>query len=327
MKIIAFFNNKGGVGKTTLVYHLAWMMSELGHNTLVVDLDPQANLSSMFLSNEVLANRIEEKKTIMSALQPLISGIGDIKDADLEIINPNLHLIIGDLALATYEDRLSDSWQKTLGGDQVAFRNISAFYRIIKKAGKNINADTIFIDIGPNLGAINRAALIAADSIIIPVSADLFSIQGMTNLGGALKKWRKDWRKRFDENEDKTLDIPVGNMLTLGYILSQHGVREARPVQAYLKWAKRIPLVYRKDILEQEDIDENIEIEIEGDEYCLGQLKHYRSLMPMAMEANKPIFLLKPADGAIGAHFNIVKDVYNDFKQIVSTILGKIENL
>jgi len=52
MKTIAFFNNKGGVGKTTLVYHIAWMMSELGHNVLAADLDPQANLSSMFLSEE-----------------------------------------------------------------------------------------------------------------------------------------------------------------------------------------------------------------------------------------------------------------------------------
>jgi chromosome partitioning protein len=323
MKIVAFFNNKGGVGKTTLVYHLAWMMSELGKTVVVADLDPQANLSAMFLSNDILANRIEDKKTIMSALQPLISGTGDVSEVNLETMNQNLHLIIGDLALASYEDRLSDSWQKTLGGDQVAFRNISAFYRIIKKAGESVDADIILIDVGPNLGAINRAALIAADSIIIPVSADLFSIQGMTNLGNALKKWRKDWRKRFEENEDADLEIPMGKMETSGYILSQHGVRASRPVQAYLKWAKRIPIVYRKDILGL-DIDENQEIKIEGDEYCLGLLKHYQSLMPMSMEVNKPIFMLKPGDGAIGAHFNAVRKVYDDFKEIAMVVFQKL---
>jgi chromosome partitioning protein len=324
MKIIAFFNNKGGVGKTTLVYHLAWMMSELGKMVVVADLDPQASLSAMFLSNDTLANRVEEKKTILSALQPLISGTGDVNDVYLETMNQNLHLIIGDLALAAYEDRLSDSWQKTLGGDQVAFRNISAFYRIIKKAAESVEADIILIDVGPNLGAINRAALIAADSIIIPVSADLFSIQGMSNLGNALKKWRKDWRKRVEENEDKSLDIPLGEMETSGYILSQHGVRASRPVQAYLKWAKRIPIVFRKDVLEL-DIDENQEIKIEGDEYCLGLLKHYQSLMPMSMEVNKPIFMLKPGDGAIGAHFNAVRKVYDDFKEIALTIFEKLK--
>ena len=54
MKTIVFFNNKGGVGKTTLVYHIAWMMKELGEKVLAADLDPQANLSSMFLDEERL---------------------------------------------------------------------------------------------------------------------------------------------------------------------------------------------------------------------------------------------------------------------------------
>jgi cellulose biosynthesis protein BcsQ len=324
MKIVAFFNNKGGVGKTTLVYHLAWMMSELGHNTLVVDLDPQANLSSMFLSNDVLVKRTEDKKTIMAALQPMVVGIGDIQMPYLEQINLFLHLIIGDLNLATYEDSLSESWTQTLAGRENHFRNISSFYRIIKMAAEEKQADYVFIDVGPNLGAINRAALIAADTIIIPVSADLFSIQGMANLGSSLNKWRKDWTKRLDENTNTALELPKGKMNTSGYILSQHGVRESRPVQAYLKWAKRIPIIYRKDILNLK-IDENEEIKIEGDEYCLGQLKHYRSLMPMAMEVNKPIFMLKPGDGAIGAHFNAVKEVYEDFKKITLSILHKLD--
>jgi cellulose biosynthesis protein BcsQ len=54
--VIAFFNNKGGVGKTSLVYHLAWMYRDLGLNVLAADLDPQANLTSAFLDEE----RLEE---------------------------------------------------------------------------------------------------------------------------------------------------------------------------------------------------------------------------------------------------------------------------
>ena len=205
MKIIAFFNNKGGVGKTTLVYHLAWMMSELRKTVVVVDLDPQANLSSMFLSNATLANRIEDKKSIMQALQPIISGTGDVQMPYIESMDQYLHLIIGDLSLATYEDSLSESWSQTLTGSEKHFRNMSSFYRIIKMAADEKEADYVFVDIGPNLGAINRAALISADTLIIPVAADLFSIQGMTNLGNSLKKWRKDWKKRLDENESEKI--------------------------------------------------------------------------------------------------------------------------
>jgi chromosome partitioning protein len=56
MKTIAFFNNKGGVGKTSLVYHLAWMYADLGLSVIAADFDPQANLTSMFLEDD----RLEE---------------------------------------------------------------------------------------------------------------------------------------------------------------------------------------------------------------------------------------------------------------------------
>ena len=84
MKTIAFFNNKGGVGKTTLVYHLAWMCSELDKRVIVADLDPQSNLSVMLLGEnklEGLWNPDEpgQKNTIESDIAPLFKGIGDIE--------------------------------------------------------------------------------------------------------------------------------------------------------------------------------------------------------------------------------------------------------
>ncbi|MEY4903341.1 MAG: Sporulation initiation inhibitor protein Soj, partial [Bacteroidota bacterium] len=231
MKIIAFFNNKGGVGKTTLVYHLAWMMSELGKMVVVADLDPQANLSAMFLSNDTLANRIEDKKSVIEALRPRMKGIGDINEAHLERIDNNLYLLIGDLALSTFEDKLSRSWNDCLNREEGAFLDVSAFYRICKNAAQQVEADIVLVDVGPNLGAINRTALIAADSIIVPVAADLFSIQGMSNLGKTLVNWRAEWQDRLSRNPTPDeLVLPKGNAHSLGYILSQHGVRASRPV-------------------------------------------------------------------------------------------------
>ena len=113
MKIIAFFNNKGGVGKTSLVYHLAWMYSEMNFNIIAADLDPQANLSSMFLNEERLEEvwpDDEHPHTILGALRPIIRGIGDIQEPHVEEIRENLGLVIGDLGLSQFEDRLSSSW-------------------------------------------------------------------------------------------------------------------------------------------------------------------------------------------------------------------------
>jgi chromosome partitioning protein len=339
MKSIAFFNNKGGVGKTTLVYHIAYMMTELGYRVLVADLDPQANLSSMFLSEAVLYERIEEKKSILQALLPLIKGVGDVEDSYLEKIDlspkktttdgqdvysekidNNLFLIIGDLELSTFEDQLSDSWGKCNDGRESAFRHISAFYRIIEQASEAIEADFALIDVGPNFGAINRAALISADNIIVPVSADLFSIQGISSVGKILKDWRQKWKQRLGNNPDPTLSLPKGIMNPIGYIVSQHGVRESRPVRAYSRWLNRIPYIYSKSILDKEIDEDTLPL---NDENCLGLLKHYRSLIAMSMEVSKPIFSLKSADGAIGSHNEAVQRAYSDFKDLTKKIIER----
>ena len=81
MKTIAFFNNKGGVGKTSLIYHIAWMLSELGITTVAADLDPQANLSAIFLTEDEIEDLWDHhaEDTVHGALRPLIDGVGDIR--------------------------------------------------------------------------------------------------------------------------------------------------------------------------------------------------------------------------------------------------------
>lgn len=321
MKSIAFFNNKGGVGKTTLIYHIAYMMAELDYRVLVADLDPQSNLSSMFLSENILYDKIENGESITAALKSLVKGIGDIEDVHIEKISTHLSLLIGNLELSSLEDRLSDTWTKCLNGDEAAFRFVSAFYRIIKKAADKKEVDFVLIDVGPNLGAINRAALIATDYVIIPVGADLFSVQGIKNVGKTLASWRAGWQDRIKRNPEPELELPSGKMNPLGYIVSQHGIKEKKPVKAYAQWAERIPEIYRKAILGDYGIGST---SVEGDENCLGLLKHYRSLIPMSMEVNKPIFSLKPADGAIGAHLEAVRKAYQDFKQLTEKIIETV---
>ncbi len=98
MKTIAFFNNKGGVGKTSLVFHLAHMFADLGVRTVAVDLDPQANLTSMFMEEdelEAIWTKLETR-TIYSAIRPLIEGEGDVAEIRPEFIKRELSLIIGD---------------------------------------------------------------------------------------------------------------------------------------------------------------------------------------------------------------------------------------
>ena len=323
MKTLTFFNNKGGVGKTSLVYHLAWMFAERGVDTLAIDLDPQANLTSMFLNNTQLEtlwpDDTEHADTVFGAVRPILRGTGDIALPQPQVIRERLGLIAGDLGLSLFEDKLSDAWPRCGEGDEAAFRATTAFHRLV--AEQHDTADkVVLIDIGPNLGAINRAALIASDYIVMPLAADLFSLQGLKNLGPTVRAWRKSWQDK-QAYAPQALSIPQGNMQPMGYVVMQHGVRDNRPVKAYQRWMKRIPNAYRQAVLEPS----NTVPQIEDDPHNLAQLKHYRSLMPLAMEARKPMFHLRVADGAIGSHQEAVQTCHDDFRQLARQIAARCE--
>jgi cellulose biosynthesis protein BcsQ len=329
MTTIAFFNNKGGVGKTSLVYHLAWILAEMELAVLAVDLDPQSNLTSMFIDEDGLESLWPEgshPSTIYGAVEPIVRGLGDIQAVKPLDIQPEWHrgrgvgLIAGDLALAGFEDRLSDAWPRCHNRDESAFRTMTAFYRTILHAAGHQNAEWVLIDVGPNLGAINRAALVAADYVVIPLAPDLYSLQGLRNLGPQLRAWREAWHALRGKCPDETLSLPRGDMRPLGYVVMQHAMRADRPAKAYLRWMNRIPNEYRRSVVNE---PEDNGIRVEDDPHCLAALKHYRSLMPMAMEARKPMFQLKPADGAIGAHVQAVQDCRRDFEELAGRILDR----
>ena len=324
MTAIAFFNNKGGVGKTTLVYHLSWMYADLGLSVVVADLDPQANLTAMFLSEDRLEKLWpdgDHPQSILGSVSPILRGLGDISAPHVEEVDDNLGLVVGDLGLSRFEARLSAAWPGCLDRDEAAFRAESAFYRTILNAAEMRDADLVLIDVGPNLGALNRAAIITANLVIIPLAPDLFSLQGLRNLGPTLDEWRTEWKDRVDRlPRESSLSLPSADITPAGYIVMQHAVLGGRPVQAYRKWLRRIPEVYRVEALGETNAGT---VAADEDPNCLATLKHYRSLMPMAQEARKPIFHLKAADGALGGHIYAVHDCYDDFKRLAIAIAEK----
>ncbi|MEE9384591.1 MAG: AAA family ATPase [Nannocystaceae bacterium] len=319
MKTIAFFNNKGGVGKTTLVYHVAWSFADLGLNVLLADFDPQANLTSMFLDEDRLTKLWPDSShpyTVLGAVDPMLRGIGDVSEPHVEEIADAIGLLVGDLGLSRFEDKLSQDWPRALDRHEDAFRVLSAFHRMLDMATDAQRADVVLIDVGPNLGAISRAALLSAEHVVVPLAPDLFSLQGLRNLGPTLRDWRQGWVERLSKAPDD-LPLPQGSMTPAGYVVLQHNVRLDRPVRAYAKWMTRIPGEYRHSVLAEEQLDD---VRVDTDEHCLAQLKHYRSLMPMAMEARKPIFHLKPADGALGAHVSAARQCGEDFRRLARSI-------
>ena len=328
--VLTFFNNKGGVGKTSLVYHLSWMYATLGYNVLAADLDPQANLTSMFLEDDGLETLWDTRddapqsaNTIFQCVEPL-TRVGDLQSPALQKITDRLSLIPGDLALAGFEDTLSAEWPNALGSSSLyrPFRILTAFSTVMQEGAGQVNASVILADVGPNLGAINRSALIATDYVVVPLGADLFSLQGLRNLGPTLSRWRRDWLNRRENWKEPDFTLPEGNMTPIGYVVQQHSIRLRRPVRAYDRWINRMPEEYARSLLEVEQGP--YAATPDEDDRSLATVKHYRSLVPMAQEARKPIFRLTTADGAIGSHAAAARDAYTDFKALANRIAPAI---
>jgi len=323
MTTVALFNNKGGVGKTTLAYHLAHMMSRLGARVMAVDLDPQANLTAHFLDEEALETLWGDREgsdpvTVSDAVGPIVEGLGDIAELSPRPVAENLWLLPGDLELSLFEERLAQEWPGTLaGGNKAAFRVTTALHRIVAAARREIDCDVVLVDVGPNLGALNRSALLAADHVVVPLGADLFSVQGLRNLGPALRRWRSDWQETALPRAPRGIESPTASMDPLGYVVMQPSMRPDRPVRAYQLWLARIPDVYSAAVLDTEPGTGDT-----GNE--LGTVRNFRSLMPLAHDAHKPMFDLRAADGAIGSTQRYVQVCFSEFRTLTRDLLGRL---
>lgn len=318
---VALFNNKGGVGKTTLTYHLAHMISRLGVRVVAVDLDPQANLTSHFVEDRELTimwagDTAEGRPTIAGAVHPIVEGLGDVQSVGVTQVDENLWLLPGDLDLSSFEERLAQEWPASLtGGNNAAFRTTTAFHRIARNVATFVGADLVLLDVGPNLGALNRSALLAADHVLVPLGADLFSAQGLRNLGPSLGRWRHDWQTTALPRAPQNIAAPTGRMNPLGYVVMQPSVRLDRPARAYQVWVDRIPQVYARAMLGTDTPDPAAE---------LATIRNYRSLMPLAHEARKPMFDLRAADGAIGSTQRYVQVCFTEFRELARTLLTRL---
>lgn len=174
----------------------------------------------------------EEGNSIYKVIQPVVENIGDIKYKEPYKMNENLFLVPGDIDLNGYEDRLGETWPSA-SVQPASIRVQIAAYRYIKYAASSCNAQIVLVDLGPNLGALNRTILGGCDYFITPLSPDLFSIKGTQNLGNKFVIWHDEWennlRKWMRPNSGiPNDDLPKGLPKFLGYVTQQHNIRNSK---------------------------------------------------------------------------------------------------
>jgi chromosome partitioning protein len=198
MHVVAFFNHKGGVGKTTLLFNTALALHEVGHAVVIFDADAQANVTGLALPESQYDNSLNDDLTIWSAVAPLVTGAGDITAMTPVEIRDRVWIVPGDIRLSNFEAILPVGWTEALAGEARGFRVTSALHRLFVEIGNDTGADYALIDLGPNVGALNRSALIAADGFVVPLAPDLFSLMALTSVGNSIRDWVRQWRTAAD---------------------------------------------------------------------------------------------------------------------------------
>lgn len=333
MKSIAIFNNKGGVGKTTLLCNIAsFLKNKCNKRVLIIDADPQCNATLYIFNDSQIDNFYglnSTHKTIYNIIQPYKKGKGYLSKDNLPIEHSdgfNVDCIIGDTRLAVLEDFLSSDWLSSKSGEERAIDTTFVFKNLLHQVKDNY--DFVLFDVGPSLGAINRCVLLACQYFIIPMSSDIFCIKAIENIAESLHDWKEEFNRCLEEYRrkekveyhlnDQSVEF---NLLFLGYVNQQYTFKrvqgEARPVKAYDNIIRRIPLKIANKLSDFTHPDMNIDLEI-------GEIPNLHSLIPLSQAANKPIFLLQGRDGVVGAHFKKVSEFEEVIHRICEHIISNI---
>ncbi|ELA8172109.1 AAA family ATPase [Vibrio parahaemolyticus] len=281
MKIISVFNNKGGVGKTTLTYHVANALSEMGKKVLIIDADPQCNLtiyslkqdyihdlwatedqfidegfesSKRKLSDSEYQSLITEPRSIHFLLKPTEEGTGDHETLPPPVaLNSNLHIIPGRLTLHLYEEKVAGRWTDIYRGEPLAIRTITKIRSLAEEYSEIYNYDYVIVDTSPSLGSLNKVIISTVDGFFVPASPDLFSLYGIKNIGKALTAWKSEFDVIYKLISDEKRHLFPREFVTfLGYTIynakKYANYNEWDLAKAHFNYAKRIPNTIESNI-------------------------------------------------------------------------------
>jgi cellulose biosynthesis protein BcsQ len=325
---VCFFNNKGGVGKTTLLCNMAaYIAKKKQKKVLVIDGDPQCNASMYLLGDQELEKIIRGKGhfSLDSFYEPIRKGKGYTTEIPTVINSKRfgVDLIIGDPKLSSREDLIATDWSETRNGEPRGFQTTFAIRELLSRFK---SYDLVMIDMGPSLGALNRSIILGVDAFVMPLSVDIFSLMAIGNILKSFTSWKKSLiaaTKKHKENESENFlvdDIPVDWKLKfVGCIMQQYKAKvvsgERVPVAAYER-------IIREQKAELSKMCRFFEVEHAG--IKMGEIPTLSSVIPLSQQAHAPIFDLGAKDGIVGSHYTRVTDAAEFFEAISDELCKRV---
>lgn len=331
-KKLVFVNNKGGVGKTTLAFNAAVSFAKNGYKVVLVDLDPQCNLSRLALGEDYYAQNLFSKteKTIYDVLRGVIDGGSDI-DLSVKFLSTkadsNLSLLKGDINLSRYEGLLSTAYGQAAAGQPIGYFQTSAIDRFLREKGLAEQVDIFIIDTSPSLGLLNQMILLGADYFVVPMMPDAFSVQGIENLGTIFERWKILWKntaKALAGNTETKFVLP-GDPLFIGYIVNSYNVYGKQPIADHRAWMEKIPERVKTYLSEKHCRNGLVEASWKKP---LQIIQDYGRIPAKCQELGVAIFELDPmliADNQQGTKENIDKSK-EEFISLAHSLEGVLES-
>lgn len=330
MQIITLFNNKGGVSKTTTTFNIAWKLAQTGKRILMVDADPQCNLTELVMNalqlQPTTTIRSEGQNNIYAALDPVYNA----RPKQLEPVDctevkgqENLFLLPGHPGFAEYENTLSVAHQlsETLG----PVRNVpGSLHHLIKITADNYHIDYVFIDVSPSLGALNQNIVTTANRLIVPLSPDLFCGQAIDTLSRTLPKWIR-WAKRasqLDILQDADYPFPSPTLTFNGHIIQRYKLRNGSPTRAFQTFfddlksridTKLIPNFAESGLIKNTSMS--------AEDYLLAEIPDFNTLIAASQQTGKPVFTLSQEEtGQTGSAWENTKLKIEEFNGLFETL-------
>lgn len=320
MQSISIFNNKGGVGKTTLTFHLAHALAELGKKTLIVDLDPQCNLTIFALPDETIwqtwsaedeyiddfnnarerepstfKKMLEQPRSIHFVLKPSEDGTAEIPTLPPPFeLAKDLHLLPGRLTLHLYEDKISSRWSDVYQGDPLAIRTVTRAKAVAEEYARDYGYDIVIFDTSPSLGALNKTIISLVDGFVVPCNPDMFSLYGIRNIGNSLSIWKKQFETIFHLlSSEKRSHFPDEFVRFLGFTIynarKYSGSNDWDLATAHYNFAQQIPETVNSFI--KEEIRSHLSSEQLAAPIGGTAVMHSHSTLPsMAQKYHEPIW-------------------------------------
>lgn len=365
MKAISVFNNKGGVGKTTLTFHLAHALAEMKHRTLVVDLDPQCNLTILGMDEELLhqvwqeeddfiedfqnardklagkafADLTSRTRSIHFLLKPAEDGAADIGQlAPPFALAPNLDLIPGRLTMHLYEDKIASRWSDVYQGDPLAVRTITKPRELAESYAKHHGYEFVIMDTSPSLGALNKVIISTTDGFLIPCMPDMFSLYGIRNIGNALAVWKKQFDTVFHLlSSEKRKSFPANYVRLLGFTIynakKYTGGKPWNLATAHYNYAMQIPDAIKLSI--RPEIRDHLSDSVLSHPIGETAIMHTHNTLPsMAQRYHLPMWrvpscrTLEDADGnTIIGNRSVYEATREKYIEFAEDLLRRMESL